>query len=88
MDECPNDPATGSGGNLGGLCGDTDGDGIKNESDNCPFTPNQNQDDYDEDGVGSACDNCPADWNPDQTDSDGDGVGDACEGGNYTPAFE
>lgn len=44
---------------------DTDGDGIPNEDDNCPDTPNEAQEDLDEDGVGDECDD----------DIDGDGVG-------------
>jgi hypothetical protein len=35
---------------------DTDGDGISNQDDNCPFVPNPAQDDFDGDGVGAACD--------------------------------
>ena len=48
---------------------DSDGDGIPDDSDNCPAVPNPGQEDCDEDGVGDACDVCPCD--PD-TDSDGD----------------
>ncbi|XOV93646.1 MAG: Ig-like domain-containing protein [Bacteroidota bacterium] len=36
---------------------DVDGDGIPNESDNCPSAPNPDQTDTDGDGVGDACDN-------------------------------
>jgi parallel beta-helix repeat protein len=35
---------------------DADGDGIPDTSDNCPSTPNQNQEDYDNDNEGDACD--------------------------------
>jgi len=35
---------------------DTDGDGIPDESDNCPTVPNTDQADTDGDGVGDACD--------------------------------
>lgn len=59
--------------------GDADGDGIPDEEDNCPNTPNPDQEDGDGDGVGDACDNCPDVPNPDQTDTDGDGTGDACD---------
>jgi parallel beta-helix repeat protein/predicted outer membrane repeat protein len=54
-------------------------DGIPDESDNCPATPNSDQADSDGDGLGDACDNCPDDPNSDQIDSDGDGDGDACD---------
>lgn len=58
---------------------DADGDGVEDNFDNCPFTPNRDQTDTDGDGVGDACDNCPSVPNKDQTDSDGDGIGDACD---------
>ncbi|HVZ38835.1 MAG TPA: thrombospondin type 3 repeat-containing protein [Candidatus Kapabacteria bacterium] len=43
---------------------DTDGDGIPDASDNCPFVYNPLQSDIDHDGIGDECD----------TDIDGDGV--------------
>ncbi|MEN8825542.1 MAG: gliding motility-associated C-terminal domain-containing protein, partial [Wenyingzhuangia sp.] len=43
---------------------DTDGDGIFDQVDNCPLTPNQDQLDFDGDGTGDVCD----------IDRDGDGV--------------
>jgi hypothetical protein len=50
---------------VGDVCdGDLDGDGIDNEIDNCPVTPNGDQLDFDGDGAGDACD----------LDIDGDGV--------------
>jgi hypothetical protein len=58
---------------------DADGDGVPDDRDNCPETPNPDQADADGDGFGDACDNCPAVANPDQADADGDGVGDACD---------
>lgn len=62
---------------------DTDGDGVWDEDDNCPTTPNPDQADLDSDGVGDVCDNCPTTPNPGQEDNnginDGDGIGDACE---------
>ena len=64
---------------------DVDGDGIPNDIDNCPLTPNPLQEDFDGDGVGDACDNCPANANPLQEDGDGDGVGDVCDNCAATP---
>jgi|ADurb_Met_02_Slu_FD_contig_121_39678_length_3329_multi_8_in_0_out_0_1 hypothetical protein len=58
---------------------DSDGDGLFDYEDNCPFVPNPDQADSDGDGVGDACDNCPDIPNPDQADRDRDGKGDACE---------
>lgn len=65
---------------VGGACLDSDNDGVCDVDDNCPATPNPNQEDADGDGVGDACDNCVDVANPDQADSDGDGIGDACGG--------
>jgi len=68
-------------------CMDDDGDRVEAREppgppearhDNCPYTPNPQQEDRDEDGVGDACDNCPDTDNPQQEDADGDGYGDAC----------
>ncbi|MFC1609335.1 hypothetical protein ACFL6C_00115 [Myxococcota bacterium] len=42
------------------LGGDTDGDGVCNDLDNCPTVANFDQADMDEDGVGDACDEPPA----------------------------
>ena len=71
---------------------DSDGDGVADDSDNCPLVANANQEDSDGDGIGDACDpdrdgdgvddavdNCPGTPNADQEDSDGDGIGDACD---------
>ncbi|HSA59373.1 MAG TPA: choice-of-anchor Q domain-containing protein [bacterium] len=66
---------------------DTDGDGIEDNSDNCPSTANAGQEDGDADGVGDVCDNCADDANADQADTDGDGTGDACEAA-VTPATD
>ncbi|RZS90596.1 VCBS domain-containing protein [Aquimarina brevivitae] len=58
---------------------DTDGDGIGDNSDNCPSTANADQADADGDGIGDLCDNCRDTANRDQADENNDGVGDACE---------
>jgi|GEM_PF-5237505 len=61
------------------VIGDSDGDTIPDDVDNCPDVANPGQEDSDEGGPGDVCDNCPTSANPDQTDSDGDGLGDACD---------
>jgi len=71
---------------------DSDNDGIDDEQDNCPNTPNEFQLDLDNDGTGDACDtdtdgdqvsndtdNCPLVLNQDQSDLDNDGLGDVCD---------
>lgn len=71
---------------------DTDGDGIDDGIDNCPTTPNPNQENNDGDTEGDACDldddndnvpdatdNCPFNFNPGQQDTDGDLLGNACD---------
>jgi len=57
---------------------DSDGDGLFDDEDTCPFHFDPMNGDTDFDGLGDFCDNCPADPNPDQRDSNGDGSGDAC----------
>jgi len=73
--------------------GDTDGDGVFDPGDNCPFFRNADQADLDRDAAGDACDrdpdgdgaeerggdNCRLAANADQADGDGDGFGDACD---------
>ena len=82
---CPGQPehdrdfAGTTNGPVGEAESDQDDDGVLDEDDNCPYTPNADQADVDDDGVGDACDNCNAIANPGQGDSDEDGVGDACE---------
>ena len=58
---------------------DSDGDGVPNDSDNCPDTYNPDQNDVDADGIGDLCDNCLNTSNPDQNDIDADSVGDECD---------
>ena len=58
---------------------DADNDGIHVIDDNCPTTPNPNQEDTDNDGIGDACDNCPNTANTNQQDTDKDYQGDACD---------
>lgn len=74
--------------------GDNDGDGVGDETDNCPSDSNPSQLNTDGDAFGDACDrdrddddvrnrddNCPAVANADGQgdDADGDTVGDACD---------
>jgi hypothetical protein len=58
---------------------DRDGDGVPDNSDNCPYVFNQDQADEDGDGVGDVCDDCPHISNANQADGDNDGVGDVCD---------
>ena len=58
---------------------DYDEDGIEDDFDNCPWSPNPTQLDRDSDGWGDACDTCFSTWNPNQFDRDNDGLGDWCD---------
>ncbi len=58
---------------------DTDGDGVPDGFDNCPFVPNRDQLDSDGDGVGDKCDNCPFVANRSQHDINANGIGDECD---------
>lgn len=60
---------------------DSDGDGICNNIDNCPNTPNSSQADADCDGVGNACDVCPG--GDDSVDNNNDGLPDC----KYPPPY-
>ena len=53
------------------LPADRDGDGVVDETDNCPDVANSDQSDVDGDGLGDACDPCP--FEP-TNDADGDGI--------------
>ena len=58
---------------------DTDGDGVPDDTDNCPTVANPDQHDEDTDGIGDACDPCPQIAHEASTDTDGDSVPDACD---------
>jgi hypothetical protein len=59
-DPDPTNATTVCPGTAHGQLGDCDGDGWKNQPDNCPLVAQTNQDDSDDDGIGDACDN--ANW--------------------------
>jgi hypothetical protein len=65
---------------LNALGADTDGDGVLDDDDNCPLTPNADQADADADGQGDVCDECPVDA---ANDADADGH---CESIDNCPA--
>ena len=80
-------------GTCDGMDDDDDGDGVIDDEDVCPLTPDPDQADADGDGQGDACDddddddgvpdaadNCVTTANADQADLDGDGTGDVCDG--------
>lgn len=58
---------------------DSDEDGVPDNRDNCPSTPNADQQNSDNDAHGDACDNCPDTDNEAQGDHDRDGIGNLCD---------
>ncbi|MFQ5587938.1 MAG: FG-GAP-like repeat-containing protein [Nitrospiria bacterium] len=78
------------------LPGDTDGDSVPDQTDNCPNVPNPDQVDANGNQIGDTCelsildsdgdelnddiDNCPFVPNFGQEDDDRDGIGNACDG--------
>ena len=97
-EEC-DDGNTDDGDACSSTCGvsDRDDDGVADPDDNCPDTPNPDQDDLDDDGVGDACDDdrdgdgltndeeADIGTDADDRDSDGDGVDDGTEVGDDDP---
>lgn len=83
---------------CGARADDSDGDGVLNKDDNCPYVFNPLQEDDDHDDVGNVCDNCRYIPNGkaqeniagvgNQLDSDGDGVGDACDNCKFIANFD
>jgi len=83
---------------VGLTCLDTDGDGLRDYTDNCPAVSNSEQADTDDDGMGDACDNCPSVTNLDQANTDadletagasvaGDSLGDVCDDDDDNDGF-
>ena len=77
---------------------DSDGDGVGDQSDNCPTKRNANQANKNCDGIGDRCDrdidgnlapntidNCRTTPNANQTDKDGDGFDNRCDSFPYDP---
>ena len=58
---------------------DSDGDGVQDVADLCPWVADPARSDADGDAIGDACDACPLGFDPAARDLDGDGLGDACD---------
>jgi len=67
---------------------DRDDDGVPDDEDLCPMTPDPDQTDADGDGYGDACDTCPALFTEIEHDEDGDRRGDACDICPWIPDFQ
>lgn len=70
---------------------DTDGDGIPDDQDNCPDTPNPDQADSNANGIGDACEAMPGDLNGDGCVDRSDYyiiVGDIRDGEPNDPAYD
>lgn len=65
-------------GNVRAQLEDSDGDGVLDSFDNCPFLFNPDQANTDGDGLGDACDSDPNNP-PESGDTDGDGVADTSD---------
>ncbi|MEL6178938.1 MAG: thrombospondin type 3 repeat-containing protein, partial [Myxococcota bacterium] len=68
-----------NGDHVGDACQDSDGDGLRDDADNCPQTPNPEQLNNDGDLFGDACDICQSIFEASFSDLDNDGVGDVCD---------
>jgi hypothetical protein len=64
---------------VGGETSFGGGDGVGDVCDNCPTSPNPNQEDLDGDEAGDVCDNCSDRANPNQIDTNQDGYGNVCD---------
>jgi hypothetical protein len=60
--------------------GDTDGDEICDDDDNCVNDPNADQTDSDQDDIGDVCDACPNLPNGQGIDADNNGIDEGCAG--------
>lgn len=82
-DLCPNENAYGFDKNKDGCIDDSDGDGIKDNVDNCPTIYNPDQSDKDNDGRGDVCDILPGETV--YLDVDSDGINETATNKNNIP---